>query len=160
MEQYTGWGSTGFCVGTSSILIYVNDLPNGIGSICKIFLDDTSPFSKVKDETFSDTQLNNDLNKISKSAFQWKMLFNPDPKRETENYPSLGFNGTKVQLANSQKHLVLILCKQIGGIMKRLSLVLSRKSLLTIYKYFVRPNLDYADIFYDKPFNESFKRKT
>ena len=43
--------------------------------------------------------------------------------------------------------------------MKRLSLTLSRKSLLTIYKSFVRPILDYADIIYDKPFNESFKRK-
>ena len=36
---------------------------------------------------------------------------------------------------------------------------LSRKSLLTIYKSFARPNLDYTDIIYDKPFNESFKRK-
>ena len=44
--------------------------------------------------------------------------------------------------------------------MKRLSLALSRKSLLTIYKSFVRPNLDYVDIIYDKPLNESFKRKT
>ena len=43
--------------------------------------------------------------------------------------------------------------------MKRLSLNLSRKSLLTIHKSFVRPILDYADIIYDKPFNESFKRK-
>ena len=43
--------------------------------------------------------------------------------------------------------------------MKRLSLTLSRKSLLTICKSFVRPILDYADIIYDKPFNKSFKRK-
>ena len=48
---------------------------------------------------------------------------------------------------------------KIIGIMKRLSLILSRKSLLTVYKSFVRPNLNYADIIYDKPFNESFKRK-
>ena len=43
--------------------------------------------------------------------------------------------------------------------MKRLSLTLSIKSLLAIYKSFVRPNLDYADLTYNKPCNESFKRK-
>ena len=43
--------------------------------------------------------------------------------------------------------------------MKKLSLILSRKSLLTIYKSFVRPNLDYADIIYDKPLNKSLKKK-
>ena len=43
--------------------------------------------------------------------------------------------------------------------MKKLSLFLSRKTLLTIYKSSVRPNLDYADIIYEKPFNESFKTK-
>ena len=41
--------------------------------------------------------------------------------------------------------------------MKKLSLFLSPKTLLTIYKSFVRPNLDYADMIYNKPFNESFK---
>ena len=79
------------------------------------------------------------------------------------------FNVTKVQLANSQKHLRLILDSKLDfnehidnkiiGIMKRFSLILSRKSLLTIYKSFVKTNLDYADIIYDKPFNKSFKTK-
>lgn len=44
--------------------IYLNDFPNGIKSICKIFGDDTSLFSQVKDKTYSDIQLNNNLNKI------------------------------------------------------------------------------------------------
>ena len=34
-----------------------------------------------------------------------------------------------------------------------------RKKLPTIYKTFVRPHMDYADIIYDKPFNDSFKEK-
>ena len=38
--------------------------------------------------------------------------------------------------------------------MKKLSVTLSRKHLLTIYKSFVSPNLDYADIIYDKRLNE------
>ena len=176
----------GSVLGPLLFLIYINDLPNGIESICKIFADDTSLFSEVKDATVSHTQLINDLNKISKWAFQWKMLFNPDPskqaieirfshKRDNVSYPSLVFNDNKVQLANSQKHLGLILdskldfneyidnkinkCNKVIGIMKKLSLILSRKSLPTIYKSFVRPNLDYADIIYDKPFNELLKEK-
>ena len=44
--------------------------------------------------------------------------------------------------------------------MKKLSQFLYGKSLFTIYKSFVRPNLDYADIIYDKPLNESFEKKT
>ena len=114
------------------------------------------------------------------------MLFNPNPSKQAieicfsykhnkENYPLLVLNNTKVQIANSQKHLGLILdskldfnehvdnktnkCNQILGIMKRLSSILSRKNLLTISKSFVSPNLAYADIIYDKPFNESFKRR-
>ena len=43
--------------------------------------------------------------------------------------------------------------------MKKLSLTLSRNSLLTIYEAFVRPILDYADIIYGKPLTESFKDK-
>ena len=73
----------GSVLGPLLFLIYLNDLPNGIESKCKIFEDDTSLFSKVKNATFSDTQSNNDLNKISKWAFQWKMLFNPDPSKQT-----------------------------------------------------------------------------
>ena len=50
-------------------------------------------------------------------------------------------------------------CSKVIGLMKRLSLKLSRKQLLTIYKTFVRSHLDYADIIYDKPFNNSIKKK-
>ena len=69
-------------LGPLLFLVYINDLPNGTESICIIFADDTVLFSKVKDATFSDTQLNNDFNKISKWAFQWNTLFNPDPSKQ------------------------------------------------------------------------------
>ena len=35
--------------------------------------------------------------------------------------------------------------------MKKLSVSI-KKDLFTIYKSFIRPNLDYEDIIYDKPF--------
>ena len=52
-------------------LIYSNDLPDWITSICKIFADDTSLFSKVLDVNESTKKLNFDLEKISEWAFQW-----------------------------------------------------------------------------------------
>ena len=45
------------------------------------------------------------------------------------------------------------------GIIKRLSHILPRKSLLTICKSFIRPHLDYCDVIYDQPNNESFCTK-
>ena len=42
------------------------------------------------------------------------------------------------------------------GIIKQLSTVFPRKSLITIYKSFVRSDLDYSNLIYDQPNNESF----
>ena len=60
----------GSVLGPILFLIYINDLPNGIKSICKIFADDTSLFSKVKDKNCSTIELNNDLKIISNWAIQ------------------------------------------------------------------------------------------
>ena len=50
-----------FVLGPILFLIYINDLPDEIKLICKIFADDTSLFSKVKDKSCSAVELNNDL---------------------------------------------------------------------------------------------------
>ena len=50
-------------------------------------------------------------------------------------------------------------CNKIIGLIRRLSACLPRKALLTIYKSFVRPHLDYGDILYDKPGNLNFESK-
>ena len=41
------------------------------------------------------------------------------------------------------------------GVIKRLSNTPPRDALLTIYKLFERPHIDYSDIIYDQPQNES-----
>ena len=87
-------------------------------------------------------------------------------------HPDLDFNNTPVHQTHYQKHLGVYLdmklnfklqitekiSKAIKGIciIKKLSNVLPRKSLITNYKSFVRPHLDYGDLIYDQPNNESF----
>ena len=124
--------------------------------------------------------------KISDWADQWKMKFNPDPNRQAQevhfsnrtNKDSslfITFNNSKVETISSLKHLERILderlnfnehlenkinkCFKIIGFLKSLSNKLSRDVLFRIYKFFVRPNLDYGDIVYNKPNNESFTSK-
>ena len=65
-------------------LIYVNNLPDNLQSTCKIFRDDKSLFFYVFDKDTSQDKLNGDFYKISNWAFQWKMQFNPDPKKQAQ----------------------------------------------------------------------------
>ena len=52
-------------------MIFINDLPDRILSMCKIFAHDTSV-----------AELNTDLEKISQRAYQWKMQLNRDPSKQ------------------------------------------------------------------------------
>ena len=48
----------GSLLGPFLFLIYINDFYHEISSICKMFADDTSLFSKVKDSSLSLSDLN------------------------------------------------------------------------------------------------------
>ena len=45
------------------------------------------------------------------------------------------------------------------GILRKLQNTLPRSSLLTIYKSFIWPHLDYSDIIYDQAYNVYFQQK-
>ena len=166
-------------------LIYINDLPGNIQSTFVKLLQMTHPFFLMfLTDTLQD-ELNYDLQKVSDWAFQWKIQFNPDPKKqaqevifskkaESNNSLPLTFNKIEVRTCQSQKHLGLILDEGLSftehidskisksdkliGIIKTLPINFPGNALLRIYKPFIRPHLDYADINYDKPNNlKTFK---
>ena len=74
----------GSILGPFLFLVYINDLSNELKSSAKLFADDTSFFTIVKDKNESANILNNDLLLISKWAYNWKMLFNPNPSKPAQ----------------------------------------------------------------------------
>ena len=114
------------------------------------------------------------------------MNFNPDPNKQTQEFlfsrkiqkssqPSLIFNNNIVTQSLTQKHLGMFLDTKLDfqehlksifnkvnktiGLLRKLHHILLRSPLLTIYKSFIRPHLDYGEIIYDQAYNISFHQK-
>ena len=182
--SYSEWGPIksgvpqGSVLGPLLFLVYINDLEKGIKSSIRFFADDTSLFSTVYDPKSSAEELNNDLQKISQWAFQWKMSFNPDPTKPAEEivfsrkhvhiqHPPLFFNNIMVKQVSEHKHLGLTLDSKLTfanhisekiskarkgiGVIKYLSSYVPVKTLDQIYKMYVRPHLDFCDVIYHIP---------
>ena len=169
-----------------TLLFFINDLSDNLESNVKLFADDTSMFSVVRDPINTSQELNNDLHKVSLWAYKWKMSFNPDPSKQAQEVifsrkinkvhpPPLLFNNSTIQQISSQKHLRIHLDEELTfkhinekinktnkgtGIIRKLNNILPRSALLTIYRSFIRPHLGYGDVIYDQPENESFSSKT
>ena len=45
------------------------------------------------------------------------------------------------------------------SVIKKINIILPRSSLITIYKLFIRPHLDYGDVIYDQPSNNGLSEK-
>ena len=121
--------------------------------------------------------------KISDWAFQWRMIFNPDSKKQVQevifskkinkiDHPPLYFKENLVKSSSTHKHLGMILDTMLDvslllkniqnkvnkttGLLRKLQDTLPRTSLITIFKSFIRPHLDCGDIIHDRAYNTSF----
>ena len=63
-------------------LIYINNLADGLSSNLKLLRDDTSLFSVVHNANKRAKELDDNIVKINIWAYQWKMIFNPDPSKQ------------------------------------------------------------------------------
>ena len=72
----------GSVLGPLLFLVYINDLETDIKSKIKFFADDTMLFSIVHDPNTTASELNHDLETISKWAYQWKLSFNPEQAKQ------------------------------------------------------------------------------
>ena len=121
--------------------------------------------------------------KISNWVFQWKMRFNPAPNKQAPevifsrrinkiDHLPLNFNQNLLKSSSTDKHLGMKLDTRLDfnlhlknvqnkvnktiRLLRKLQNTLPRTSLITIFKSFIRPILDYGDIIYDRTYNTSF----
>ena len=164
-------------------MVYINDHPDNLEPVAKLFADDTSLFSAVYNPLLSAGIMKKDLIKISKLANQWRMSFSPDITKQAQevifsrkskkaDHPTVYFNHAPVAHTDCHKHLGMCLDEKLNflqhikektskanwgiGVIRKLSHVLPRHSLITIYKSFVKPHLEYCDIICNQSNNESF----
>ena len=114
------------------------------------------------------------------------MIFNPDTTKQAQeivfshktnrsNQRTVYFNNIPVIKVNIQKHLGLFLDSKLSffdhinekikkatkgvNVIRKMNLLLPCSSLLSIYKSFGRPHLDYSNVIYDQPNNSCLSDK-
>ena len=162
----------GSVLGPTLFLIYINDLSNSIESTIKLFADDTSMYLSLADNPNRTRILNSDMTKISTWAKKWKVTFNCQ-KTELVNVcrrnvildNQLIFDSSVLQPSITHKHLGLTIqgnckwdshvtslvakCRPLVSCLKSYKYRLNRKSLEIMYKSFILPHFDYADVVWD-----------
>ena len=111
--------------------------------------------------------------KLDSSKPAQEVLFSR--KKKTQVLLTISLNDVQVEKLSHQKHLGILLDEELNfkqhihsaiskvnkgiSVIKKLRHNLPRKSLVTICKASLRPLIDYGDIIYDQPQNESFCEK-
>ena len=159
--------SQGSILGPLLFLIFINNIPANLKCNVKIFADDTSLFSLVRNPNENSAKLGRDLGRVARWVHQWNMSFNHDPSKQAAevhfsrkinpvDIPPIYFNNIAVASCETHKNLGLLLDKWLAfdlhveemilrankgvGLITRLHRYLTRNSLLTIYKAFLRPH--------------------
>ena len=163
----------GSILGPLLFLIYINDIVHDIGSNIRLFADDTSLFIIVDNPLIAATNLNTDLEKISRWAATWLVSFNPSKteslllsrKLNSDQHPPIFMQNHQISEVSTHKHLGLLFSNDCTwhnhinyiqdkawfrvNIMRKLKFKLDRKSLEIIYTAFIRPLLEYGDVIWN-----------
>ena len=144
----------GSVLGPLFFLVYINDMVENVNCDIKMFADDTSLFSLVRDEARTAFELNCDLEKVRLWAWQWKMQLNSEKteevifsaKRVKPQHSPLNLGSYVIVGKSEHKHLGMILDSKLD--LKshiREAILKARKGIGLIrflFKYVPRDALD------------------
>ena len=163
----------GSILGPVLFTIFVNDLPEYVDSLCKIFADDT----KLYNTSSNNPVIQEDINKLQEWTKKWHLYFNAlkckvmhlGIKNPRHSYTMTNDDGINVTLNscteekdlgvyfdssltfNSHVQNIISKANQMLGIIKRTFTYLDNDTFLYLYKALVRPHLEYANVIWGYP---------
>ena len=154
----------GSVLGPILFVIYINDLPDIVSSLAKLFADDTKLYNIVGKEGGSQT-IQGDLNTLEKWSDTWLLRFNAGKCKcmhmgNSNQNVKYTLNGEVIQDVNEEKDLGVYLtsdCKpsmqctkaaatamQSLRTIKRTFKYVDKDSFAVLYKAYIRPHLEYS----------------
>ena len=160
----------GSILGPILFTIFINDLPDGLKNVCKIFADDTKIYGNSKESH----TIQDDINKLQEWSNRWNLYFNVDKCKVMhigKNNPGVTYNMMKdgkessiqtcehetdlgvtfdTQL-NFNKHIELAIGKanKMLGLIRRTFSYMNKEVFTMLYKSLVRPHLEYGNVIWN-----------
>ena len=153
----------GSVLGPTLFLLYINDLPDVVDSVVKLFADDAKVYSVVNNDE-QQSKLQDDLDNLMNWSNTWLLRFNQSKckhlhmGRETNTTYNLG--DCEIEKTSQEKDLGVVVDKQLKfqqhiyssvkkanrklGLIRRSFTHMDKDMFLTLYKSIVRPHLEYG----------------
>lgn len=169
-ENVTSGIPQGSVLGPVLFIIYINDLPDVIQNLSKIFADDTKMYSKINNRTDS-TKLQDDLDNLIIWSEKWQMAFNVDKckvihygQNNPQNPYTMMKDGERTKLTEDTEekdlgvlfdrglkfsnHIAACVNKanRMVGLIRRSFKYMDNKVFIQLYKALIRPHLEYANV--------------
>lgn len=172
----------GSILGPILFIVFINDLPGVVGSVCQLFADDCKMYKNITAEA-DQRELQEDIMRLCQWSKDWLLNFNIQ-KCKVVSYGNIRFeyeykmtddrNNQHILVSEESERDLGILFKQnlkfeehidntvnkvnrIMGLIKRKFTYMDKSLFLTLYKSLVRSHLDYGNlIFY--PTTKKYKQ--
>lgn len=164
----------GSVLGPLMFLLFINDLPDEIGSVTKIFADDTKIYAPIPDK-HSAAQLQNDIRKATEWSERWLLPFNETKccvlhVGTANSHEAYHMRSTALQGSSVEKDLGVFVDEELKfrqhaasaaskanqnlAVIRRSFKKIDRETLPLLYKTLVRPHLEYGNLTWG-PFNRA-----
>ena len=156
----------GSVMGPILFVIFINDMPDVVDSMCQLFADDAKLYRNVTSPE-DNRKLQDDLDRIYEWSTLWQLPFNIDKckslhiGRKNKRY-WYEMNGTKLKQVTEEKDLGILIddelkfhkqsasatkkANAILGLLKKSFSLLDKKTLPLLYKSLIRPHLEYGNV--------------